>query len=265
MVAGDAIGRIIAALDDVENRRTLPIRVGDLAEAAGCSLFHFIRIFNAVTWYSPYDYVMRRKIGLASCRVLDTGDSLLDIALDLGFESPEGFSRAFRRVFGVNPSDARKTGTVDARKIISVPTELMLGVLSRCRAVGASDFRGGTSLEVRSVPADDPADGIIRAVEDAGETSWMGVVFASAADGGPQVFAGPGGPFKTDLPGGAWHEAVHRGPSGDLAAMPALADFAFRTALGLAAPPEWVLIRRSGEDTRIFLRCPEDADRTAVP
>ncbi len=251
----DAVERVFAALDSVEHRLTEPICVGDMAAAAGCSLFHFIRLFNAVTWHSPYDYAMRRKIGASAARVLGGAESLLEIALDLGFESPEGFTRAFCRVFGINPSDARREGFVDPRKILHLPDKFMLDVLSRCKIAGKTRFESEFALNIRTAAARGPAEALESAAGGLGNGNWIGVIYASENDGGIQVFAGPGGPFRLNIEAGSWFEMVHRGPVSDLKMIPGLTDFVFWTALGLSEPPDKIIMHRNNaSETQVFIR-----------
>jgi AraC family transcriptional regulator len=44
--------------------------------------------------------------------------STLDVALEYGFNGPETFSRAFRRVYGISPRQARKAGRLDAWRVM---------------------------------------------------------------------------------------------------------------------------------------------------
>jgi AraC-like DNA-binding protein len=106
-----AIQSILRALSLVEERLAQPIAVEDMARAAAYSLFHFSRLFTAGTGHAPYDYLMRRRVAAAAERVMDGAHSLTEIALECGFEGPDGFTRAFRRCFGDAPSEARRRGS----------------------------------------------------------------------------------------------------------------------------------------------------------
>jgi AraC family transcriptional regulator len=82
--------------------------LGDLADAAGLSPFHFSREFTGRFGFSPMAYVRARRLEVAAER-LRSGPStrLIDLALDAGFDSQEGFTRAFVRTFGVAPGRYR--------------------------------------------------------------------------------------------------------------------------------------------------------------
>ncbi len=105
-----AVQSILRALALVEERLGEPVGVEDMARAAAYSLFHFSRLFTAATGHAPYDYLMRRRVAEAAEQVVGGTRSLTEIALDCGFEAPDGFARAFRRCFGDAPSEARRKG-----------------------------------------------------------------------------------------------------------------------------------------------------------
>jgi len=54
------------------------------------------------------DYVIKRKLTLAAKALLETDDGILDIALDYGYDSRDGFSRSFKAFMGVTPAEYRK-------------------------------------------------------------------------------------------------------------------------------------------------------------
>jgi len=106
---------ITAALNFIETHLCEPVRVGDIAQAAGYSVFHFIRTFNGVVRHTPYDYLMRRRLSHGALLLLNTDARVLDIALACQFESHEGFTRAFGRMLGLTPSAWREHGFADQR------------------------------------------------------------------------------------------------------------------------------------------------------
>lgn len=81
--------------------------LNDLAAAEGVSPFHLSRAFTLVAGQPVMAYVRARRLTEAARALVGGRESVLTIALDAGYESPEGFSRAFREMFGVSPKDAR--------------------------------------------------------------------------------------------------------------------------------------------------------------
>jgi AraC family transcriptional regulator len=122
---------ICRALDLVEQRLTGEIGVADMARAAGYSLYHFCRTFNAATHHTPYDYLMRRRLAEAAREVMTTGRRILDIALDYQFNNPETFTRAFKRLLGLLPGDLRRQGTLDPRHLMPPLTPAHLARIAR--------------------------------------------------------------------------------------------------------------------------------------
>jgi AraC family transcriptional regulator len=81
-----------------------------LAAQAGLSTFHLHRVFSAAAGETPKQFALRLRLGRAAAALLTSDDSVLNIALDCGFQSHEAFSRAFRRRFGMTPSAYRLRG-----------------------------------------------------------------------------------------------------------------------------------------------------------
>ena len=102
----DALDRVLA---HIEGRLFEPLDVAGLADLAGLSPFHFIRVFTARVGESPMAHVRALRL-IAAARRLTERDppALIDLAFDCGFDSQEGFTRAFRRAFGVPPGRFRR-------------------------------------------------------------------------------------------------------------------------------------------------------------
>ncbi|MDX9663926.1 AraC family transcriptional regulator [Pseudomonas sp. P5_152] len=85
------------------------LSVKTLSRVANFSAFHFHRQFTAFVGVPVSRYVQLMRLRRAAHRLAALADhSVLDAALDAGFESPEAFSRAFRRAIGMTPSAFRK-------------------------------------------------------------------------------------------------------------------------------------------------------------
>jgi AraC family transcriptional regulator len=90
-------------LDEIDNRITENIRVDELARAANYSVYHFCRVFMALTGTPVMNYVIRRKLEYA-LHELSQGGRIIDVAMDFGFETHAGFTKAFKKCFGYPPS-----------------------------------------------------------------------------------------------------------------------------------------------------------------
>jgi AraC family transcriptional regulator len=79
-----------------------------LSEVAAFSKYHFHRVFLVYAGISVTRYIQLARLKRASYRLaFESGQRIIDIALEAGFESPEAFSRAFKRTFDQSPSEFR--------------------------------------------------------------------------------------------------------------------------------------------------------------
>ncbi|MCG8461354.1 MAG: helix-turn-helix transcriptional regulator, partial [Holophagales bacterium] len=82
--------------------------LADLAALDGRSPFHLQRVFRAAVGESPLQFSRRVRLQRAAASLLVTNKSVLEVALDAGFDSPDSFSRAFRAKFGMAPRRFRE-------------------------------------------------------------------------------------------------------------------------------------------------------------
>jgi len=95
------VRHILAHLDDAHS-------VASLAAHAALSPFHFLRVFRALARETPDAFVRRIRLQRAAWQLVSGGDTVLQIALAAGFDSPDGFTRAFRRLYGATPAVFRQ-------------------------------------------------------------------------------------------------------------------------------------------------------------
>ncbi len=99
----------------IESHLQDKINIADIASAVSYSLYHFCRVFNQTVHHPPYDYLIRRRLSAAAQQLEDSNWQITDIGFAYQFNSPESFSRAFRRMFGELPTQWRKQGIRDPR------------------------------------------------------------------------------------------------------------------------------------------------------
>lgn len=80
------------------------------AHIACCSPCYFRRMFGYVMGVSPAEYLHRRRMTQAAFLLQHTGMTVTEVALRYGYASPTAFSRAFRQVHGLTPTEARRAG-----------------------------------------------------------------------------------------------------------------------------------------------------------
>jgi len=86
----------------IEEHLQETISLYDLASHVGYSPYHITRVFKELLGISPFEYIRNRRLSVASYE-LSEGKKVIDVAFDFVFGSPEGFSRAFSKTFGVAP------------------------------------------------------------------------------------------------------------------------------------------------------------------
>ena len=104
--------RLNAAIDYLEDTTDREPDLDQAARLANCSPFHFHRMFEVVTGMTPGEYSRRRRLSRAALDLAAGTDKVIDVALRYGYESPEAFAKAFKRLFGLTPSEAKVPGAV---------------------------------------------------------------------------------------------------------------------------------------------------------
>lgn len=98
------LSRVIAF---VEEHLADDLCVSTLAMVAGMSPFYFCRSFKQSTGTTPHRYVLSRRMEQAKVLIEKNGVSLLEVAQQLGFADQSQFTRVFRKILGLTPSQYR--------------------------------------------------------------------------------------------------------------------------------------------------------------
>lgn len=101
--------RMMRVLVHIQGRLDEPLPLEELAGVACFSPYHFHRIFRGMTGESVKEHVRRLRLERAAQRLKLSSQPVTEIAFDAGYEAHESFTRAFRTMFGVAPSEYRDT------------------------------------------------------------------------------------------------------------------------------------------------------------
>jgi AraC-like DNA-binding protein len=104
--------RMLRARDAIDRTYAQPLDIESLAGVACVSEAHFIRTFRSTFGETPHRFLQRRRVERAMFMLRETERSVTDICLDVGFASLGTFSRTFRDIVGVNPTDYRERGDI---------------------------------------------------------------------------------------------------------------------------------------------------------
>jgi len=98
---------ITGALLFIEENITEPIKTEDIAQALFCSKSTIEKLFKYVMNLSIRDYIIRRRMSLAAREIgtVSGEKSMLDLAIKYGYGSNEAFTRAFKSVWHITPSE----------------------------------------------------------------------------------------------------------------------------------------------------------------
>ncbi len=103
----DYQARILRVLVHIQNSLDEALSLEDLASISCFSPYHFHRVFTGMVGESVMQHIRRLRMERAALRLVHTNQAITHVAFDAGYEALEAFSRAFRTMFGVSPSEYR--------------------------------------------------------------------------------------------------------------------------------------------------------------
>jgi AraC-like DNA-binding protein len=98
---------LLRARDLADARYAEPLRVDDMARAAGLSRAHFSREFRSAFGESPHAYLLTRRLERAAALLRTTDRSVAEICLQVGLRSVGSFTTSFTRTYGRPPTAYR--------------------------------------------------------------------------------------------------------------------------------------------------------------
>ena len=85
------------------------VTIEDLISVSGYSYYHFHRIFKAYTGETLNKYIKRLLLENALFQMQMDKENITQIAMKSGYNTPSAFNKAFKEMFGVNPSEYKKS------------------------------------------------------------------------------------------------------------------------------------------------------------
>ena len=84
-----------------------PLSAEALAGRVGFSHYYFCKLFSFYTGMPVMEYIRRARLAHAAHEIC-AGKRILDVAVECGFESHGGFSKAFKKVYSYSPEEYRR-------------------------------------------------------------------------------------------------------------------------------------------------------------
>lgn len=104
----DTLKQMNKAMKYVEENLMGEIDFDEMSRIAYCSEYHFRRMFSFLAGMPLGEYIRRRKLSVAAVMLSEKNNKIIDIALQLGYISPDAFSKAFQAMHGIVPSSVKK-------------------------------------------------------------------------------------------------------------------------------------------------------------
>src|SRR5690606_5159132 len=89
--------RLKRALDFIDASVEQSVTLSDIATVSGLSRMHFAAQFRAATGLRPHEYLLRRRIERAQEMLLTNRESIVEVALSVGFQTQSHFTSIFKR------------------------------------------------------------------------------------------------------------------------------------------------------------------------
>ena len=128
------------ALDYIEDNLSDGIDDNELERITGTSVYHFRRMFSFLSGMSLGEYIRNRKLSNATFDLLHEGMSVTETAFKYGYESVDGFSRAFREWSGISPSEVKKKNMLKAFPKLSFQLTIQGGIKMDYRIENKESF-----------------------------------------------------------------------------------------------------------------------------
>ncbi len=108
----DSLTNMNNAMTYIEKHLKEDIDYNQLSKVACCSEYHFRRMFSFLSGISLSEYIRRRRLTLSVVDLKDCNMKIIDIAVKYGYDSADSFTRAFHKMHGVLPSEARSDNVI---------------------------------------------------------------------------------------------------------------------------------------------------------
>lgn len=128
----------------IEAHLTEEITLVDLSKKSMYSPWYSLRLFREYTGLTPADYIRRLRLSESAKKLKEGGVQVTDAAYACGFDSLDGYRRAFQREFGCNPGEY-------SREPVPIPLFIPYGVKFREMRKGKREMKETEAIFVQLV------------------------------------------------------------------------------------------------------------------
>lgn len=128
------------------------LTLAEMAEAAGTSPFHFIRVFRSVTGLAPRGFLAALRLEEAKRLLVTTRLSVTDVCYEVGYDSLGTFSARFTRLVGVPPGEFQRSGRRVAEDCARLVEKARLDGLQPCPRPAGHGFWIAGRIEAPGAP-----------------------------------------------------------------------------------------------------------------
>ena len=94
--------------DYIENNLNNNITLYQLSQCSNYSPWYSARLFKEYIGKNPFEYIRLKRLTKSALELRDSDKRVVDVALEFVFDSHEGFTRAFKKEFGITPQKYKK-------------------------------------------------------------------------------------------------------------------------------------------------------------
>lgn len=94
----------------IDNHYLEEVSLNSLSETLHISPYYLAHVFKESTGFSPIQYIIRRRIGEAQSLLINTNESVTNIAGIVGYDNTSYFTTLFSKTVGMSPKNTDSYG-----------------------------------------------------------------------------------------------------------------------------------------------------------
>lgn len=106
---GEGFSQIAEALQRIRSRYDEPLQVSDLARRANLSVYQFEQRIRRIFHVTAGQLIQKVRMEAAVERLVESDESIADVAVRCGYSDQSAFTRKFRETVGLSPSEYRRS------------------------------------------------------------------------------------------------------------------------------------------------------------